>query len=171
MIKLIERYGDLWDGDIVVITTNGFVKRDGCCVMGRGCAKEAKERYPHIDYLLGQSIKQLGNKVLYLGVQQDGKHLLSFPVKPVTIVNNGTNIVKHMTTKFKIGEVVPGWAAKADIQIIHKSVIELRHLVNKLGFKEVYMPRPGCGAGELKWKEVKPILAKYLDDRFVVCHK
>lgn len=169
---MIERKGNLWDGRVVVITTNGFVKRNGQCVMGRGCAKEATIRYPRIAYTLGQAIKRYGNRVIYLGQMPDGKHLLSFPVKPITIVNNGTNVVKHMAAKFRIGETVPGWAAKADLNIIRKSAIELRYGIDKLGFQEVYMPRPGCGAGELDWgKEVKPLLEEILDDRFIVCHK
>ncbi len=41
-----EDFGDLWDFDgIIAITTNGFVKKDGSCVMGRGCAKEAALRF------------------------------------------------------------------------------------------------------------------------------
>jgi len=169
---MIERKGNLWDGRVIVITTNGFVKKDGSCVMGRGCAKEATIRYPNIEYMLGMAIKQFGNCVIYLGIMPDSKHLFSFPVKPITIVNNGTNVVKHMAAKFKIGETVPGWAAKADLSLIRKSAIELKHMVDTLGFQEVYMPRPGCGAGELDWrKEVKPILEEILDDRFIVCHK
>jgi hypothetical protein len=42
-----ELFGNLWEFDgIIVITTNGFVKRDGTCVMGRGCAKQATIKLP-----------------------------------------------------------------------------------------------------------------------------
>ena len=47
--------------DIICITTNGFVKKDGCAVMGRGCAQEAKNRYPNINKLLGIHINTKGN--------------------------------------------------------------------------------------------------------------
>ena len=41
-----EVFGDLWEFDgIIAITTNGFVKRDGTCVMGRGCARQAAVRF------------------------------------------------------------------------------------------------------------------------------
>jgi len=169
---VIERQGDIWDGRTVVITTNGFVKTNGQCVMGRGCAKEATQRYPRIAYTLGQAIKRYGNRVIYLGKQLDGKHLISFPVKPDKVINNGNNVVRHMAAKFRLGDTVPGWAARADIDIIRKSTIELRMMIDKFGITEVYMPRPGCGAGELDWRrEVKPILEPILDDRFIVCHK
>ena len=37
-----EVFGDLWEFDgTIAITTNGYLKRDGTCVMGRGCARQA----------------------------------------------------------------------------------------------------------------------------------
>lgn len=60
-----EATGDLWTfpADWRVITTNGFVKKNGECVMGRGCAKEATLRYPRIAKELGNFITLYGNKV------------------------------------------------------------------------------------------------------------
>ena len=41
-----EVFGDLWEFDgTIAITTNGFLKRDGTCVMGRGCARQAAVRF------------------------------------------------------------------------------------------------------------------------------
>jgi len=39
--------GNLWEieADWRVITTNGFVKKDGRAVMGRGVARQALQRY------------------------------------------------------------------------------------------------------------------------------
>lgn len=69
---------DLWDlhdqGKTICITTNGFVKKDGKAVMGRGCAKEALNRYPNIDKILGYYIKCYGNKVHI-------SSMIFFPVK------------------------------------------------------------------------------------------
>lgn len=59
----------------VVITTNGTVKRGGACVMGRGIAKEAKDRYPGLDMSIGHTIITQGNHVHMIG------DLCTFPVK------------------------------------------------------------------------------------------
>ena len=78
-----ELRGNLHDipCDVVCITTNGFVSKNGKAVMGRGCAKEIKEREPGIDVILGTKIRELGPGVLPLKTLADGKTILSFPVK------------------------------------------------------------------------------------------
>ena len=44
-----ERIGvDLFEFPVIAITTNGFVKATGECVMGRGCALTAKRLYPQL---------------------------------------------------------------------------------------------------------------------------
>ncbi len=76
-----EITGNLWDyfkkpNTAIVITTNGFVKNNGACVMGRGCAKEATQRIPRIEFILGSMIKECGN-IVYRVVPG----VYSFPVK------------------------------------------------------------------------------------------
>ncbi len=36
---------------------------------------------------------------------------------------------------------------------------------------KVYLVRPGCGNGQLKWEDVKPLIAPILDDRFIVVER
>ena len=166
-----EKTQDLWGERVIVITTNGFVKANGGCVMGRGCAYEAKRRYPELPFKLGNYIRKYGNRVFNLGVQADGKRVISFPVKPEAIRFDGSNVVRHMRSRFRVGDMVSGWAAIADLSIIEESSKQLSALADRLGLTEVFVPRPGCGAGELSWTAVKPVLEKYLDDRFVIVHK
>ena len=68
---------DIWtyQANCVVITTNGFVRRDGACVMGRGIALQAKRRYPSVEYRIGEAIRSQGNHVYMMG------DLCTFPVK------------------------------------------------------------------------------------------
>jgi len=68
----------------------------------------------------------------------------------------------------EIGVVRPGFLAKADLDIIVKSAKELVKLTDDEGYKSVVLPRPGCGAGELKWEDVKPHLEEIFDDRFFI---
>ena len=57
------------------------------------------------------------------------------------------------------------WWEKADLTLIEQSARELSQVHVE---PPIYMVRPGCGNGGLDWKDVKPILERYLDDRFVV---
>lgn len=150
---MIEVVGDLWDypADWRCITTNGFVKKNGECVMGRGCAYEATQRYHGLAKRLGQDILQDGN---YLRVYRD-LELIAFPVK------------HH-------------WYEKADPELIQRSAQELGVFVKDildeydyiLGIDDApptfLLPRPGCGNGGLKWEEVKPLLIDLPDNVKVI---
>lgn len=147
------------------ITTNGYVKRNGECVMGRGIAKQIQKYYPNMPKDLGKLIETKGNNVHL--VYSDEPAIISFPVKPVAKkCESHDDYVSHM--KFNIGDTIMGWACKASITMIEKSARQLASLANENPHWEVILlPRAGCGAGELDWSDVKPILDKYLDDRFI----
>lgn len=178
--------------DAVCVTTNGFVKKNGCNVMGKGCAKEINEILPKFDRVLGGKLKDIctrSRKVIkvydskthtwegmvpeYYPIPEDRKlpfDVLSFQVKTSWIKNpKPEQIVAHM--RDKITDFCPGWAAIASLGHIEQSCQELMYLADDLGYKKILLPRPGCGAGELTYEEVKPILEKYLDDRVYVITK
>lgn len=142
-----EVIGNLWDfpADVRVITTNGTVKKNGEVVMGRGCAKEAKDKYPWLPKRIGKKIQNVGNRlfIIYDLRFPHGEVLITFPVKY-------------------------NWWDQADLGLIEVSCAQLEMAATLNGFKKIVMPRPGCGNGKLSWEEVKPILQKYLDDRFYV---
>lgn len=153
---MLEAYGDLWDiaseghWDAIVITTNGYVRKDGEAVMGRGIALEAKERYPGLALAVGTQIRNFGNKV-HVFSGYDDFDILTYPVKPVF----GPN-----------GE--PGWKAKAQLPLVQKSMSEMLYFVNRYHWMDILMPRPGCGNGGLKWDTVKEAISPFLDNRFTV---
>lgn len=157
--------------DAICITTNGFTKRNGDCVMGRGCAKQAKEMWPKVPFDLGKLIRKNGNVTQSIAtITRDGVAwtLVAFPVKPVhaDCKPDKSNVVAHKQVMFHSGQRVPGWACVARMDIIRKSARQLVELADKHGWQHVILPRPGCGAGELSWEQVKPELHKILDDRF-----
>ena len=133
-----EVYGDLWQepADVRAITTNAVVKENGQAVMGKGIALQARKRYPGVDQKLGQLLKDKGNHVHLLALD-----LVSFPVKD-------------------------DWRAPAQLSLIKRSAEELVTLAGTHGWEKIVIPRPGCGAGQLTWAEVRPLLAPILDDRF-----
>jgi len=99
-----EVFGNLWDFDgTIAITTNSFVKRDGSCVMGRGCAKEAAVRFEWLPRKLGAAISKHGNHVFYFPEYR----LITFPVKHV-------------------------WWEPADPKLIERSARELLETINNL---------------------------------------
>ena len=173
--------GNLFDqpADAICLTTNGCVKANGEAVMGRGCAHTAARRWPEIPGHLGTLLRTCGVHVhLLTGSTPNGPslcsqemlpyHLVSFPVKPVTATFTGSNAVTRMTRHFSLGDVMPGWACRADLSLIRRSAEELVGLTNEQHWTQVILPRPGCGAGELSWEAIRPLLATLLDDRFGV---
>ena len=144
---MIEVVGDLWEahhlGHWVAITTNGVVRKDGACVMGRGVALEAAKKFPGLPYALGGQIKRWGNHV---HVFRESR-ILSFPVKD------------H-------------WRNPAEILLITRSALEISSdNLKGLVRYPIYMVRPGCRNGRLLWKDVRPALADLLDDHFIVIER
>ena len=145
-----EIEGNLWDSsiacDLRVITTNGATRKDGAAIMGRGCALEARNRFPGIDVELGWLITTHGNRVMRFKKEfsHGGARIASFPVKD------------H-------------WKDAADPVLIRRSARQLIALADKFSYTtNILIPRPGCGNGKLSWKQVRPILSEVLDNRFTV---
>jgi hypothetical protein len=142
-----EATGNLWDypADLRVITTNGTVRKDGACVMGRGCAYEATQKfppnpgYPGIAWKLGNAIRAEGN-IPFVFLSEG---LITFPVK-------------H------------SWFEPADPTLIAHSVEWLKEWLAHQPNVSVVMPRPGCGNGQLKWEDVKPLLESLPDSVTVI---
>lgn len=107
-------------------------------MLGRGCALQARERFPDLPARLGVLLAAEGNHVHLLG---DG--LVSFPV-----------------------EESP-WA-NPDLRLIRRSAEELKDLADLQGWDRIVVPRPGCGGGGLAWPDVKRLLVDLFDARFTV---
>lgn len=138
-----EINGNLWryynaPFHVICITTNGFVKKDGTAVMGRGCALEARSYIPGIAKLLGAHIQTNGNMAGYLL-----PNVIAFPVKHV-------------------------WYEKADLELIRGSAHWLGHIAAKHPEFSFILPRPGCGNGQLQYCDVKPVLVDLLPDNVYV---
>jgi hypothetical protein len=143
---MLEVTGDLWAlhaaGAVVAITTNGLVSKAGKAVMLRGCARQARGLFPRLPRTLGVLIRQHGNHVFDLG-----QRIVSFPVED---------------DPYRV----------PDLQLIERSCAELVELCDDRRWRQVFVPRPGCGHGGLEWAEVRSVLERYFDDRFhVICRE
>ena len=139
---MLETVGDIWEhaaqGDIIVITANGSLTKDGRAVLGRGVARQAGLRFPTLAEIMGRLLAQEGSHVFDLGCG-----IVSFPVEETA------------------------WS-QPDLRIIARSAEELRLLADLSGWHQIVVPRPGCGGGGLAWKDVEPLLVPWFDERFVV---
>ena len=137
-----ETVGELWvlhaAGAIVAITTGGLVSKKGDCAMPRGCARQARDKFPGLATRLGELITIHGNHVHDLG-----NRIVSFPVE---------------NSPYEVPEPA----------LIDRSCRELVALVEQQNWPAIIVPRPGCGGGGLEWKDVKKIVTRYFDNRFTL---
>lgn len=144
---MIEVTGDLftYQAQVRVITTNGDVNKRGLAVMGRGCALEAAQRWAPARRRLAQLIERHGNHVRNLRWDRYVDECwFTFPVK------------HH-------------WHEKADLDLIARSAKELAAELPMYVDDDavVVIPRPGCGNGQLRWADVKPVLEPiFTSDRY-----
>ncbi len=184
-----EITGDLFESekaDAIVILTNGFVNKAGAVTMGRGCAAEAKYRWPGIQISIGTLIQEGGNDCYLLTDLVEGQillgvpetwgvchklpyHLVTFPTKPEEC-RFAELLPKHAhqhVAEVTETERYPGWMAHSDLKLIERSAQQLVSLTDQHQWQSVVLPRPGCGLGLLSWQdEVRPLLSTILDERF-----
>ncbi len=132
-MKIIkDNIWNFYPQNYIVIPTNGFVKNTGENVMGKGLALQVKKKFPEFPKVFGRELKEYGNVPL---IFTDYK-FITFPVKRV-------------------------WWEKADLKLIENSAQllgeEWIHIPD-----HIYMPKVGCGNGQLNWEDVYPIIEKYL---------
>jgi len=144
MLENFSHYtGDIWDlkeSHAIVIPVN----LQG--VMGRGIARQCKDRHPEQFYEMAQWCVHMrqsdsDNLVLFAA---DTDLLILFPVK-------------H------------DWKDKADLMLIDKSLKQLRSLILKRDkfhnkFVRVALPEVGCGFGNLKWEYIENTVKGMLED-------
>jgi len=151
---MIEKIGNIWDshehGWWIVITTNIGWRKSGDAVMGAGIAKAAAEKCPKLPGWYGDRCEKYGADTA-VAIYKPGRFIL-FPTKP-------------------LNESQPwmSWKNDADLGLIMRSTIQLAKLIDIVNLgTQVGLPLVGCENGNLRAKQVLPILRSYLDDRFVL---
>jgi len=128
MIKEIK--GSLFDSPTKVIAHGA----NTLGIMGAGIARSIKAIYPN-------NFKTYNEKCL------KGE----FKLGDVLLVEDNKRIVANLGTQNELG-------AHASLQAVKLSFVLLMEELQKLGLKEVAIPKIGCGIGGLEWKDVREIV-------------
>ncbi len=134
--------GDMWSvwesADLFVITTNSTLRADGALVMGRGIARQARNRFPGIAAALGRAIAQTyGSGGVY--------GLLVSPSWP--------------TAKLAAFQVKRDWRDTAALDLIRRSTALLVTWCSAHPDSQVHLNLPGIGNGRLSRDVVIPIIS------------
>ncbi len=141
-------YGDLWEetgrANLILVTTNSYINKQGNLVMGRGAAREAALRYPSLAWMLGQRVESACG---HLGVYH---LLLGLPFGPSEI--GAFQVKRHFRDD-------------ADPELIGGSVDAL--IAHSRRYRRIAMNYPGIGNGHLDVVRVAPVIACLPDNVWV----
>ena len=121
-------------------------------VMGKGLAKQFKERYPTNDLMYrmacNEGIVQLGKPQLVVVNQVAVKYICNFPTKG------------H-------------WREYSELKYVKQGLKNLKALIKFFDVGSVGMPALGCGLGGLNWEDVRREIEMELsgieDVKIIVC--
>lgn len=155
--------------DAICVTTNGCLRANGELVMGAGIAQQFAERYPNLPRVLGLAVKDFRYKRdyrPYLEPGDDPNHVYihwtwDWDGGSPGLSQDPEPLVVSYPTKHD-------WRYQSDPELIERSARELVKVADYLGLKKVVLPRPGCGLGGLRWRDVKKVIEPILDDRFYI---
>ena len=132
----------MWDifptTDYFIFTGNSTIKRDGSLVMGRGIAREVRDKWPGIDLEIGQALQ--GH------IHTDGFYGLV------------------LGKKIGVFQVKKYFGHSAEPKLIEASAILLQIEAEKNPEKKYAMNFPGIGNGHLKYNDVLPLLQNIPDN-------
>ncbi|MEW5985051.1 MAG: hypothetical protein AB1791_00290 [Chloroflexota bacterium] len=142
----VFQVGDMWSAypmaDLFLVTTNSTVRQDGALVMGRGIARQARDRFLGLDKALGQQILKtsgrLGEYSLLISPRWPEARLGAFQVKTLC-------------------------SQPADLEMIQRSVLALQRWCREHPEAHVCLNFPGIGNGRLAREKVLPIVYQLPD--------
>lgn len=138
----------------ICVGTNGFIQNNGKGTMGgdpQGCPRVAKTLFKGIEKNLGAELQAQGRPIGRAGVDSPlGNHVALIWQRP---------LIFSFPVKWTFWE-------DADIQLIERSAKEMVKVANSIKLTNIYLHPIGDGRD---WhNEVKPLLKRYFDDRFVI---
>ena len=152
---------DLWDVQshptMIVVTTNGSIRYDGCLVMEHGAVRGAPRRGPTIAKLAGDAIRMYGEYVTGVAFWDYGYLTITSPISK-SIPGIGIFRVKAL------------WSDRTELTIIRNSLVQLVH--HCLAFPDVQyrLNYPGIEPGWLSRRQVAPLLVN-LPENLTICYR
>jgi hypothetical protein len=142
----IFKTGDMWtafdEAALFLLTTNSTIKRNGALVMGRGIARQARDRFPGLDSALGKQIQSAcsnqGRYGLLVSPRWPEARLGAFQVK------------RH-------------YSQPASLELIRHSTAMLCTWCTEHPTATVAVNFPGIGNGRLPREDVLPIIMQLPD--------
>ena len=126
--------------------------------MGKGLASRAKYQFPdvYVKYqdLCRQKKLKMGTPVLYKREENFEKTLLEDKTSITT--ENGSRWFLLFPTKTH-------WKTSSPLEGIEQGLQWFKSNYQTLGIKSLALPSLGCGLGGLDWKQVGPLMCRYLN--------
>jgi hypothetical protein len=126
-------------------------------IMGKGLASRAKYQFPdvyvHYQDLCKERKLKMGRPQLY---KRESSLDYELADEPRTLPNG------NITKWFLLFPTKRDWREKADIVGIEEGLKWLSENYQKEGIKSLAVPALGCGLGRLEWRDVGPLLCRYL---------
>lgn len=134
----------IWESsaDLVVVTTNSSINKYGELIMGRGAAKEAKDRFPLLPKVAGEVVRNLKRMSM----------------------NDYGFVFFNCFRLPAIFQVKHSFYDKAKLGLIKISTKMLNDFALKNREKSISMNFPGIGYGGLGKEEILPIISVLPDN-------
>lgn len=126
-------------------------------IMGKGLASRAKYQFPDV-YVVYQDVcrkrtLQMGKPYVY---KRESSLDYQLADEPSTLPD------ANRETWFLLFPTKQHWRERADIGGIERGLQWLRDNYKKEGITSLAIPALGCGLGRLEWRDVGPLLCKFL---------
>lgn len=154
---MIEVIGNLWDehtnhrADLILVTTNSYINTLGRLVMGRGAAKEARDKFAGLDCALAREVlKECGHLGFYgIIIDANNPSIGAFQVKDHYLADARLDFIQRSVEVM----LAPMWAG-GTIPLVHR-------------YYRIAMNYPGIGNGRLLIEHVRPIVEQLPDNVFI----
>lgn len=150
-VSLVE--GDMFFSSMQTLTVS--VNTVG--IMGKGLASRAKYQFPDV-YVVYQDACR--SKKLQMGTPYLYKRESSIDEQ---LADDSTPLASPNANKwFLLFATKRNWRENSDIIGIEQGLQWITDNYNSLGIKSIAVPALGCGLGGLDWRDVGPLMCRYL---------